>query len=88
MPSLRFALLLAFAPRIPTARACRGLADLGIAVDLVVNRRSPHYLHVLPDTACPVELSALAKRPLNGVLIQLRSKRQASLGLLPVEERH
>lgn len=53
----------------------RGLDGLGVPVDLVINRRSPHYLNTLPDSVRVVELSALAAKPLDGAVAYLRSER-------------
>lgn len=57
----------------------RGLDGLGVRVDLVVNRRSPHYLNTLPDSVRVMELSALAGKPLDGAVAYLRAERPAVL---------
>lgn len=57
----------------------RGLDGLGIRVDMVVNRRSPHYLNTLPDSVRVVELSVLAGKPLDGAVAYLRAERPVVL---------
>lgn len=57
------------------AQLARGLGDLGVAVDLVVNRRPPHYLDHLPSSVRVVELAALGDKPLEGAIRYLRSQR-------------
>lgn len=57
----------------------RGLDGLGVRVDLVVNRRSPHYLNTLPNSVRVVELSALAGKPLDGAVAYLRTEHPAVL---------
>lgn len=61
------------------AQLARGLADRGVAVDLVMNRRSAHYLADLPDRVRVVELLARADRPLAGAVAYLREARPAVL---------
>lgn len=57
------------------SQLARGLAGLGVAVDLVVGRRGAAYLDALPATVRVVELAALGERPLDAAAAYLRAAR-------------
>lgn len=57
----------------------RGLSDLGIDVDLVINRRGSAYLESLPGAVRVVELHELAGTPHDGAVAYLRAERPAVL---------
>ncbi len=60
------------------AQLARGLGDLGVAVDLVVNRRPPHFLDRLPSSVRVVELAALGDKPLKAPFVTCAASVPAS----------
>ncbi len=61
------------------AQLARGLAGLGLSVDMVIHRRSSHYLDDLPASVRVVELAALGGGLLDAAVVYCRCARPALL---------